>query len=757
MRTDVAEIMGTVPYPCAVKVHHLMCTELRKLLDRISKIFPEIEAARPRCPSGIQALCSLHHAFERAKSILHYCSESSKLYLAMTGNKIASRCERSRDRLVHCLGQVQNMVSVMLQVQISGIIEDLRGVTFVLDSREEEAGKAVLAFFHQDTPALDSRENSDIEPLKLAVSKLHINSSRALLVERRSIKKLLDNVSDSEQTKKKMLNHLLYLLKKHEKLLLGDQIQDTGLQHEESFSYRSSLCTTVKEDSCVEYGKNEAQTDILSSSIPPQEFICPISLKLMYEPVVIASGQTFERMCIEKWFCEGNDICPKTQKKLPHLSMMPNTVMKDLILKWCVENGVIIPDPRIQTMVHNSWEASSISIASFGSSMNDICRRMDFVDVSLGSIDTSFSSDSSHVKVMNGSVLVPVTSSGDAHKFQPYDAIMHDTEPEYLSELAALSWDSQCKAVEGLKNYLVGSDRACYSMSPENLVGPLIKFLKDAKDLHDVKAQRSGTKLLLEFMRKCRSGEQCLQEDAFTLLASLFDSEVAKEALTIIEVLSSHQCCLSKITASGALNSVLKILTETRELREPAVKILYNLSSNIDVCSLIASLGCIPKLVPLMADSSLAKYCIIILSNLCKTEEARVSVADTNGCIASIAEILENGSHEDQEHALATLLSLCSQRVQYCELVMKERVVSSLFDISVNGSERGSASALELLRVLRDIDHTDVQEHPGSDLGISLDSGDNSNGKKPSSSTRTSGFFGRIFSKPTSLSSKKKT
>ena len=44
-------------------------------------IFPSLEAARPRSKSGIQALCSLHVALEKAKNVLQHCSECSKLYL----------------------------------------------------------------------------------------------------------------------------------------------------------------------------------------------------------------------------------------------------------------------------------------------------------------------------------------------------------------------------------------------------------------------------------------------------------------------------------------------------------------------------------------------------------------------------------------------------------------------------------------------------------------------------------------------------
>ncbi|KAG7597104.1 U box domain, partial [Arabidopsis suecica] len=34
--------------------------------------------------------------------------------------------------------------------------------------------------------------------------------------------------------------------------------------------------------------------------IPPEELRCPISLQLMCDPVITASGHTYERVCIEK-------------------------------------------------------------------------------------------------------------------------------------------------------------------------------------------------------------------------------------------------------------------------------------------------------------------------------------------------------------------------------------------------------------------------------------------------------------------------
>ena len=99
-------------------------------------------------------------------------------------------------------------------LQISEIMDDLRSATFSLDSSEEEAGKALRGLLQHGASTSDSFENSEVKAIQYAVSTLQITSQKAILIEKRSIKKLLDKVSDSEATKKKILRYLLYLLKK---------------------------------------------------------------------------------------------------------------------------------------------------------------------------------------------------------------------------------------------------------------------------------------------------------------------------------------------------------------------------------------------------------------------------------------------------------------------------------------------------------------------------------------------------------------
>lgn len=64
-----------------LQLHGGMCKPLSNIYCKILNIFPALEESRPRSKSGIQALCSLHVALEKARLLLQHCSECSKLYL----------------------------------------------------------------------------------------------------------------------------------------------------------------------------------------------------------------------------------------------------------------------------------------------------------------------------------------------------------------------------------------------------------------------------------------------------------------------------------------------------------------------------------------------------------------------------------------------------------------------------------------------------------------------------------------------------
>eukprot|EP00250_Pteridium_aquilinum_P006091 c16074_g1_i2 orf=251-2725(+) len=82
----------------------------------------------------------------------------------------------------------------------------------------------------------------------------------------------------------------------------------------------------------------------------PADFRCPLSLELMSDPVIVASGQTYERAYIQQWLDQGNTTCPKSRQELNHFTLISNFTVKALIANWCEHNDIPLPEPgKLQT------------------------------------------------------------------------------------------------------------------------------------------------------------------------------------------------------------------------------------------------------------------------------------------------------------------------------------------------------------------------------------------------------------------------
>ncbi|XP_058087093.1 U-box domain-containing protein 6-like [Magnolia sinica] len=767
---SITDVEQALPCSFVAKVHSVMCKELTKVVDRVTQIIPSIESARPGCNSGIQALCALYNAVEKAKFLLQTCAESSKLYLAIRGQSIQLRFEMTSKELDISLSKIEDMVPQPLAAEISDIVNDLRDAKFVMESFEEEAGRVLIALLEQDKSTTNSTEISEFEAFQFAALRLKLTSPKALLIEKRSIRKLLDRVSDTDQERRSILKNLLHLLFKYGELLGCEPAENIAARWKILISSTNSSCNSGPcENLCepiglklhVDSGCSEDHTDVGNPDEPPEELRCPISSELMFDPVVIASGETYERMCIEKWFSEGHDTCPKTQKKLSHLSLTPNSCVKDLIANWCRKHNFSVPDPCSQPIpaAFALWNSScSTSIHCFGSSINntentlidgkssDYENQNDIGNASISSSDASNlleSLDTKSTKSFNDGHHQIFSWYDGSDRCQSFADFSHEMYSNLLSKLATLPSEAHHKAVEDVKIFLKDNEEVCYSMNCNGFVEALMAFLINAREQSDIKAQKVGAQILLAFLSSSRNEMPPLNEDGFLLLASFLDSEMFEEALAIIQLLLSHGYCKPEIVASGILPSITKVLdSQVKEFLLQAVKIFCDLSSYSDIQSHILSSGCISKLIQLLGDDQLAGNCIRILQNLCDTEEARVAIAETNGCIASIVELIDAGTYEEQEHAVSVLLSLCSYSSDYCQLVMKEVVIPPLVSLSINGNVRGKESAMKLLLLLRDLRHNDHLDSSFLQIGsvpeLSHDIGSLGKEKQPNFKTSSS-------------------
>ena len=68
-------------------------------------------------------------------------------------------------------------------------------------------------------------------------------------------------------------------------------------------------------------------------SEPPEEFLCPITLDIMEDPVIATDGYTYERVAIMQHL-ELNTMSPMTREEMNENQLLPNRNLKDAIDRW---------------------------------------------------------------------------------------------------------------------------------------------------------------------------------------------------------------------------------------------------------------------------------------------------------------------------------------------------------------------------------------------------------------------------------------
>ena len=67
---------------------------------------------------------------------------------------------------------------------------------------------------------------------------------------------------------------------------------------------------------------------------PPPEFLCPITLEVMRDPVLCDDGHSYERATILQWLAT-NPTSPTTRTPMTVTTVRPNYALKAAIERWC--------------------------------------------------------------------------------------------------------------------------------------------------------------------------------------------------------------------------------------------------------------------------------------------------------------------------------------------------------------------------------------------------------------------------------------
>ncbi|KAI0510946.1 hypothetical protein KFK09_011557 [Dendrobium nobile] len=288
----------------------------------------------------------------------------------------------------------------------------------------------------------------------------------------------------------------------------------------------------------------------VKSTDPPPEFLCPISGALMADPVIIPSGETFERACIE--VCRDLAVSPPSLSLdlSSSLILIPNSALRSAILRWCDIAGIPRPTP-ISSDVANRFLSSS----NFKPQTN--C--------------------SDELPNENSSPITSSSSSSD-----------HSSSSSSSSEIIA----PKTTKLETPETHLPA----------DPLEEKILVKLKYAQ----IQEQETALNSLLEATRESASrrvalGSPRLLSALRGLLLSRYPS-VKSSALAIIVNLSLEPVNKISIVRSGAVPAIVDALQSSS--RENAAGALFSLSLEEQNRTAIGVLGAVPPLLRLFCDSN---------------------------------------------------------------------------------------------------------------------------------------------------------
>ncbi|GMI74424.1 Plant U-Box 15 [Hibiscus trionum] len=319
---ELIEVIETVgSYDGFRKTQRKDCLNLVRRLKLLVPLLEEIEdqlgnPSNVSCSgsgSGSNSLVSLKKALLGAKKLLKNCNYGSKIYLAMESEAVMSRFHAVYDKLNQALDGMpyhELGVSVEGKEQVELMRMQLKRAKRRTDTQDMELAMDMMVVFSKNED-----RSADIAIFERLAKKLELHTIADLKAETAAIRKLEKRRGGHNDTMQRILD------------LLGKFKQIAGI--DETVSLDGPISTRTLQR--------------CQSSLIPNEFLCPIALEIMADPVIVATGQTYERESITKWLNSNHRTCPKTGQTLDHLSLAPNFALRNLILQWCEKNNFELP------------------------------------------------------------------------------------------------------------------------------------------------------------------------------------------------------------------------------------------------------------------------------------------------------------------------------------------------------------------------------------------------------------------------------
>ncbi|KAJ4709775.1 RING-type E3 ubiquitin transferase [Melia azedarach] len=426
---------------------------------------------------------------------------------------------------------------------------------------------------------------------------------------------------------------------------IPEGIKSVGCNADQTENKLEKVCpSTVADAVSQENGAIKSIDEIKKPDafVTPADFLCPISLELMRDPVIVATGQTYERSYIQRWIDCGNVTCPKTQQKLEHTTLTPNYVLRSLINQWCTTHNIEQP-----TILANGKMKKS---------------------------DGSFRDVSGDVVAIEA--LVCKLSSRSVEERRSAVAEIRSLSKRSTDNRILIA---EAGAIPILVNLLTTDD----AITQEHAVTAILNL--------SIYENNKGLIMLAgaipSIVQILRAGSMEARENA---AATLFSLSLLDENKIIIG-------------ASGAIPALVDLLQNgsTRGKKDAATA-LFNLCIYMGNKGRAIRAGIISALLKMLTDSRncMVDEALTILSVLASNQEAKVAIVKAS-TIPVLIDLLRTGLPRNKENAAAILLSLCKRDNENLACISRLGAVIPLTELAKSGTERAKRKATSLLEHLR--------------------------------------------------------
>ncbi|CAL9043141.1 unnamed protein product [Musa banksii] len=655
LSSDAAAARSLVPF------QRRNATSLVRRLRVLAAFLESLEESSyphpPRLPpSAAFCLGELYIFVYRAKLLLEYCSESSRLWLLLRNPQVSSNFHdlaRELATLLDVLPLDDLCLAEDVREQVELLRRQCRRSNLFVDPHDEKLRRKIHSFLAR----FDDGEAPDPADLRSTyVDGLGIGNASACCAE---IELLEEQISNQEEDMDLSVVIGVVALTRYCRFLLF------GFQEMEVESSCGDQTKASRKRS-----SSQGSSD-LSLTIP-KDLCCPISLDLMKDPVVVSTGQTYDRASITHWIVEGHRTCPNSGQTLANGGLVPNRALRSLICRWCAAHGIQIEAPDGAEVSAESLAAACTSKAAIEA--DKATARILVRQLSAGSQES---------KAVAARELRLLARTGKENRL-------------FIAEAGAIPL--LCRLFQSSN-----------PIAQENAVTSILNI-----SIHD------GNK------RRIMEEEGCLRLTVHVLMHGLTAEARENAAATLFSLSAVHDFKKKIVDQQGAVAALTNLLMQgsTRGKRD-AVMALFNLSTHPECWCRMLDLGAVLALVGALRDESVAEEAAAALQLLVRQPIVAEAVGSEDAAITNLVGLMTRGTPKGKENAVAALQELCRRGgLPVTRRVARMPALGGLIQaILFTGTKRARRKAALLVRMCRRCESPAVMTCESS-RGSSFGSGD---------------------------------